>query len=55
MMNWINRTLGDHAPIVGALAAFAFILGASIGYNFVRDFGVNGSINQSSEVQRDRR
>jgi hypothetical protein len=55
MLNWINRTLGDHAPMVGAFTAFAFILGASIGYNFVRNFGVDGNGTQSSEVHRDRR
>jgi hypothetical protein len=54
MLNWLNRALGDHAPMVGVLAAFAFILGAGLAYNFVRDFGVNGNGTQSSEVHRDR-
>jgi hypothetical protein len=54
MLNWLNREIGTHAPIVGVLAVFAFILGAGLAYNFVRDFGVNDKANQSSEVQRDR-
>jgi hypothetical protein len=53
MLNWFNRTLGEHAPIVGALVVLVFILSAGLAYNFVRDFGVNNS-NQSSEVRRDR-
>ncbi len=54
MLNWLNRKLGDHAPVVGALTVLAFILGAGLGYNFVRDFGVNGKATQSFEVQRNR-
>jgi hypothetical protein len=55
MLNWLNRELGAHAPMVGVLAVFAFILGAGLAYNFVRDFGVNDNGTQSSEVRRDRR
>lgn len=55
MLNWLNRELGEHAPMVGVLAAFAFILGAGLAYNFVRDFGVNDNGTHSSEVQHDNR
>jgi hypothetical protein len=57
MLNWFNRTLGEHAPIVGALVVLVFILSAGLAYNFVRDFGVNNnnSNDRSSEVRRDRR
>lgn len=56
MLNWFNRALGEHAPIVGALVVLVFILSAGLAYNFVRDFGVNdnNSNNQSSEARRDR-
>ncbi|WP_181243705.1 hypothetical protein [Chamaesiphon polymorphus] len=57
MLNWFNRALGDHAPIVGALVVLVFILSAGLAYNFVRDFGVNNNNNsndRSSEVRRDR-
>jgi hypothetical protein len=55
MLNWLNIKLGTQAPMVGVIAVFAFILGAGLGYNFVRDFGVNDNGNRSSEVQRNLR
>jgi hypothetical protein len=51
MIDWLNRELGDRAPIVGALTVFAFILGAGLGYDFVRNFGVNDNGIHSPEVQ----
>jgi hypothetical protein len=51
MLNWLNRELGTHAPIVGAITVFAFILGAGLAYNFVRDFGVDSNGIRSPEVQ----
>ena len=54
MLNWLNRKLGDHAPIVGVLTVFTFILSAGLAYNFVRDFGVNNQDVRSSEVRNDR-
>lgn len=51
MMNWLNRELGDHAPVVGALTVFAFILGAGLGYDFVRNCGVNDNSINLSEVR----
>jgi hypothetical protein len=51
MINWLNRELGDNAAMVGALTVFAFILGAGLGYDFVRNFGVNDNGIHSSEVQ----
>ena len=53
MLNWLNRELGNHAPIVGATTVFAFILGASLAYNFVRDFDVTDNTTRSSEVRLD--
>ena len=50
MLNWLNRELGVHAPVVGAITVFAFILGAGLAYDFVRDFDVNDNATRSSEV-----
>jgi hypothetical protein len=50
MLNWLNRKLGIHAPMVGVIAVFAFSLGAGLAYNFARDFGVNDN-TQSAEVK----
>jgi hypothetical protein len=55
MLNWLNRELGEHAPMVAVIAVLTFILSAGLAYNFVRNFGVNDNGNQSSEVRRDRR
>ena len=51
MMDWLNRQLGDHAPMVGVLTILASILGAGLGYDFVRNFGVNDSGINSSEIR----
>ena len=51
MLNWLNRELGAHAPMVGVMAIFAFILGAGLAYDFVRDFNVDDRGTRSSEVQ----
>jgi hypothetical protein len=51
MLNWLNIKLGTHAPIVGVITVFAFILGAGIGYDFVRNFNVNDNGIRSPEVQ----
>ncbi|WP_310482861.1 hypothetical protein [Chamaesiphon sp. VAR_48_metabat_403] len=53
MLNWLNRELSTHAPMVGVLAVFAFILGAGLSYNFVRNFDVNDNGTRSPEVQLD--
>jgi hypothetical protein len=54
MLSWLNRELGTHASMVGVITVFAFILGAGLAYNFVRDFGVNDNATRSFEVQPDR-
>ncbi len=54
MLNWLNRELGTHAPIVGAITVFAFILGAGLAYDFVRDFGINDNCIRSSKIRLDR-
>jgi hypothetical protein len=54
VLNWLNRKLGDRAPMVGALTVLVFILSAGLAYNFVRDFGINDEGVDSSEVRRDR-
>jgi hypothetical protein len=53
MFNWLNRQLGDHAPMVGALSVLVFIFSAHLSYDFVRNFGVNDNCTNSSEVRRD--
>jgi hypothetical protein len=55
MLDWLNRQLGGHAPMIGVIAVFAFILSAGLAYNFVRDFGVHDNGTHSSEVRHYRR
>ena len=52
MMDLLNRELGDRPPMVGALTVFAFILGAGLGYDFVRNFGVDNNGINSSKYER---
>jgi hypothetical protein len=54
MLNWLNRQLGEHAPMVAVIAVLTFSLSAGLAYNFVRNFEVNDNGTHSSEVQRDR-
>jgi hypothetical protein len=51
MLNWLNRELGTQAPMVGVITVFAFILGADLAYDFVRNFNVNDNDIRSPEVQ----
>jgi hypothetical protein len=50
MLNWLNRNLGDHAPMVGAITVLVSILSAGLSYDFVRNFGVSDCVNPSSQV-----
>lgn len=50
MLNWLNTKFGTQAPMVGIITVFAFVLGAGIGYDFVRNFGVDDNSIRSSEV-----
>jgi hypothetical protein len=51
MLNWLNRQLGDHAAMVGAITILVSVLSANLAYNVVRNFGVNDNCTNSSEVR----